>query len=153
MTKWQSISRKVPYTDSEENLLNFIQNGGLDVKVDRGDPDATNGELAKPPILEDSRNVLNLVFNLKIEKSKLSNTFNIILKNVHFCTNQRKSYDFVVSKLVTRLCHVMKNGSNTVNIAPLWICNPKILDFYSREWYRDFNWTIIRLEWLSLSML
>ena len=27
---------------------------------------------------------LNLVFNLKIEKSKLSNTFNIILKNVQF---------------------------------------------------------------------
>ena len=44
----------------------------------------SNGELAKPPILEDSRNVLNLVFNLKIEKSKLSNTFNIILKNVQF---------------------------------------------------------------------
>lgn len=69
----------MPYTDSEENLLNFIQSGGLDVKEE-----ISNGELAKPPILEDSRNVLNLVFNLKIEKSKLSNTFNIILKNVQF---------------------------------------------------------------------
>ena len=69
----------MPYTDSEENLLYFIQNGGLDVKEE-----ISNGELAKPPILEDSRNVLNLVFNLKIEKSKLSNTFNIILKNVQF---------------------------------------------------------------------
>ena len=69
----------MPYTVSEENLLNFIQSGGLDVKEE-----ISNGELAKPPILEDSRNVLNLVFNLKIEKSKLSNTFNIILKNVQF---------------------------------------------------------------------
>ena len=69
----------MPYTDSEENLLYFIQSGGLDVKEE-----ISNGELAKPPILEDSRNVLNLVFNLKIEKSKLSNTFNIILKNVQF---------------------------------------------------------------------
>ena len=99
MTKWQSISRKVPYTDSEENLLNFIQNGGLDVKVDRVDPDATNGELAKPPILEDSRNVLNLVFNLKIEKSKLSNTFNIILKKRTFLYKPEKIVWFCCVKI------------------------------------------------------
>ena len=64
----------MPYTDSEENLLNFIQNGGLDVKEDvRDRPNAPNGELAKPPMLEDSRNVFNLSLqlSLKLENRKI----------------------------------------------------------------------------------